>query len=448
MELPSWILQEHRAAKAPEIVLEGDSVSLGRAIAAIYQLTQQQQAMQALRAEVAALKARVATSQSTIESQTMQIALLSSEVNEKASLYARAILAVEVHESEKAVLRKENAELKSQLTAGLAQIRLIEGAARDKLRSEYERMQAELKTAHEMARLTGDHVIRAKAARADELERLERERLATERRLREAALARRQAEAAAAMQARQMQLQQQMEQPAAPVAGAFVNAAMGDASSDDEDGNFEGGSSGSGSEEDTDSDDEEDARAIAMAQLAALEQTGVLLPPELAVASAPNAAHLAVPPTNVAAAIEQGVIPGGLAAISPALSPQPSADAGLDVSEAAALLAAVDADGDTSGETTEQTTTNTGTGTDSQKLLNTSSEMSAGQVLVMDSEELPTGKTFACRWGADKVDACKVGCKSRQDLDRHIEKHIYDLEARRIEANAQAARLLSAGTAD
>lgn len=394
--------------------------------------------MVALRAEVASLKTRLSTQQATIDSQSMQIALLTSEVSEKASLYARAVVAIEARESEKAILRAENAELKSQLTAGLAQVRLIEGAAKDKLRREYERMAAELATALEMAQRTGDHVIRAKAARADELERMERERLANERRLREAAqvreFARRQTEAAAVLQQHQ---QQRLGH------NAFVNAAIGEASSED-DANFEGGSSssGDGSEESTDSDAEDgqvlqDALAR-NAQLAALAQIGVQVP----LVAAAAATHLAVP---MAAAIEEGVIPGGLAVISPAMSPQPSADLAeedsalaaasadaMQVLEASVLLA----EADTSGETTEQTTTVT-TGTDSQQRqqqqLNTSSEMTSdamAQVLVMDSEELPVGRRFLCRWDADMVDPCRFHCASRQALYLHLEAvHASDAEA-------------------
>ena len=389
--------------------------------------------MAKLRTEIASLKARSAAQKATIEDQTLQIARTKAETMDIQVLYGRAIVAIERHEIEKATLRLQNDELKAQLSTGLAQIQLIETAAKDKLRSEYERIQRELQMAHEMARLTGDHVIRAKAARTDELERMEKERLLNQRKMMEAARAReearRQAEAIAMAQEQQ---QQNIGR------NAFINAKMGDGSSSD-DQNFQAGSSGSSSDEETDSDDDdEQLLATASEQLAAIAQAGMaLLPPGA------DAVHLSVP---LAVAIEEGVIPGGLAAISPAMSPLPSdaaaavtdeqQDPALPVTnilETAALLAVAAAAEDTSGETTEQTTTITSHSnpTDSQKLdtLNTSSE-NIVEILVMDSEELPNMKAYMCRWDAGNVEPCSFKCGSRQALYLHLEAvHALDAEA-------------------
>lgn len=174
------------------------------------------------------------------ERSLLRIATLETDVDYARKQYLEAAARGEVYVQQNKVLQAQVAELTRSVEVGLEQTRMIGKAKEDRLQSEVEKMTKELAMAKEMAMRTNDVELRAKAARAEELEGREAER----------------AKNTIYWPAVNALATSMAEQQNAASGGHFQQVTlMADESSEDED--FEAGSSGSDGDSYTSSEGEE-----------------------------------------------------------------------------------------------------------------------------------------------------------------------------------------------
>lgn len=288
--------------------------------------------------------------------------------------------------AEKRRLDEEVRLLHQQVTLGVKQVELIWSAKEKKLKQELDTAKKQLGFAQELIRESKIETLRATAAEVEELKARERDRILAhkaERRLRNTQHTSLYTQFVSSLNAGQSGI----GVPGAGAASSSNPAIPGNGQSEveSEDGDFvDGSSSGSDDGSSDISDSSDDEGPVAPPQQIPVDFSGVQY-------EALPAADL----VNAALASVEGILPGGLASISPAP---------VNLVTASATIEQVN----TSGDTTEMTTSASieipsalaGTKFESQhSTLSSGLAIESEDILELDSGILESQLAYACTWG-------------------------------------------------
>lgn len=286
--------------------------------------------------------------------------------------------------------------LRQQVTLGVKQVELIWSAKEQRAREELDKMKKQLGMTKTLIRTSNIEELRSRAAQVEELEARERNRLAAEQAEKQRQAMRRSNIYSQFIDATFSRVaQNQPANSADGLSGPAVVTAPDEVDSE-EDEDFVAGDSSEGSDNGSSSSyDSSDEVAPLPASLP--------IPTELSGVQYPvvPASEL----VNAALASTEGILPGGLASISPAPT---SFVATSQIAETA----------DTSGETTEVTTTSASivtSYTNAHLKGDTQQSTSSGtpfveseEILELDSAVLESQLAYPCSWGKSSGNECRA----------------------------------------
>ncbi|KAK9899803.1 hypothetical protein P389DRAFT_207425 [Cystobasidium minutum MCA 4210] len=294
--------------------------------------------------------------------------------------------------------------LRQQVTLGVKQVELIWSAKEQKMRQELDKAQKQLEITKTMIRTSNIEELRGKAAQVEELQARERNRIAAEQAEKQRQAMRR---SDVYSQFINSTFSRTAETPAGDGAAAGQAVSTTAEAESEEDGDFVGGSSDDSDGESSSSYESSVDVPQATAPLAVPTDLSEVQYPAL------PASEL----VNAALGSAEGILPGGLASISPAPTTY-AADTHMTHIE------------DMSGETTEVTTSvsiaapfaasQEGKGGDTQQSSSSGAQLESEEILELDSAVLESQLAYPCRWRKASGTECRALFQSQKELYDHV----------------------------